>query len=204
MSPNDAFQFKLLDATGAIIPQEPQWANDHAQIGYLRYKNPRFGIMYGYLGPEDKSQFEFNLEDVYEDRLSLGKILEITWENKWYNPDDVFDVPERKMADGKIIPAHKEKIHFPGLWELSVSLPLQPESEIEIASPANDQVILPPPSDDQSKQTDASKPRPMPNTSSADSLLHDIVSTPNPMWWALLIFPVTLIVWLVSRRKKEK
>jgi len=191
VSPSSAFQFKLFDVSGNIIPQEPKWANMHAQIGSTRYHNPG-SMMVGFVRPDQKNEFQLDLKEAYGAKAEMGRILTITWENRWYRPDDVFDTPERKLPNGTVIPAHKEKIHFPGLLELTVSLPLTQNDGAGAIQPFDDQSPVSNPGNPTSQPPPEKSPEPPE---------HSHVS---PWWWALLAIPLILLTWFGLRLWKHR
>jgi len=119
------FKFKLLDSTGNYVAQENKWAEDHSQEDETGSEREYRG---GYTGvkvePSKKYEFEFDLEDAYGERVAQGRTMEIKWKNIYSGPETHIDIPEMKGADGKVIPAHRDLVHFPGLWTVSVSVPL--------------------------------------------------------------------------------
>jgi len=191
------FQFKLLDANGTRVPQEENWSVDHSQE---EWKDPNGNRSFNeiWIAPSKKQEFEFDLEDAYGDRAAQGRTLEVKWKNIYSGPEATLSIRERINSDGHVEPAHEEVNHFPGLWTVSVSVPLQERGDDEKPAPDSDRPSANPPPEKASQEIPINKAPPL-----AASTPKNSPAAPNPWWWALLAIPAFLLVWLGVRFRKQ-
>jgi len=197
-SPSRCFQFRLLDVSEKHVKQRDDWSLQHAQI---ESDNPSLavrGLNDVYIHPSEKREFQFDLEDAYGDKSAQGRVLEVKWNNYFAGPGGTISVDERKGSDGKIIPAHEEVNHFPGLWTASVSLPLPRRAEDEKAAPDSDRPSANPTPEKTSQEIPVNKAPPL-----ATSTPKSPPTFPNPWWWALLAIPALILGWLGLRFRKQ-
>ena len=196
-------QFKLFDDNGIVVPQKAVWARDHAQEGTDLYERPRGQMGYN-LRPLDRTGYAFDLEDAYGDSAVKGRKLEVTW-NSWnYWADLDRDVPAGVDSKGNPVKAHKEKVHFPPGWKLSValSIPNGGHGESSIPNTTEEHPITPstqtpvpePPADKLSSNKSSAQ---NPPSESTQSLI-------NPWWWGLIAIPLLLFAWLGLRLRKQQ
>lgn len=116
-----AFHFKLLDADGNTVPQNPEWAKTYAQKESLRYKRPRsFSVVV--VGPGEDTDFEFDLEDAYGENLRSGDRLEVSWESTFLGSTVL--ISDYKDYQGNLVKGGEKEYKFPPRWDISVTLPL--------------------------------------------------------------------------------
>lgn len=193
---SNAFCVDLLDEAGNPIAKNLDWARAFRQKGTDLYDEPRSFIV-DVIKPGEQRDFKFTLRDAFGEKMALGRTLVILWENKWVW--EGYNVAGGKNADGTVSPAHTIENHFPAGWETSISLPMPQKDGDETLPPAIDSKNTPPQPVYPALKSNVIKPRPTGASATADSS-----TNATPLWWTLLIFPVTFIVWLVSRRKKKK
>jgi len=192
------FQFKLLDSKGKHILQNVQWAKVHQQDELNDESLNARGINQVYVYPSKKREFQFDLEDAYGDRAAQGRTLEVKWRNIFGGPETPIEVPESIGTSGTIVPAHDEKNHFPGLWTVSVSVPLPQRAGDKSTSPDSDHPSANQPPEKTSQETPSSKTPQL-----IASTPKNPPTSPNPWWWALLAIPALLMVWLGLRTRKQ-
>jgi hypothetical protein len=194
VSSSSAFQFKLHDNEGNVVPQIERWADGHAQEGSAHFKNPT-GFIADYVRPGEKRCYEFDLEKAYGTLEHNDETLEVEWRSFWGAEE--IEVP-LDVPVGSKTPRHRmEQNHFLGNWTVSVSLPLTEMAEDKKASPHSDGSSAIPPSETTSRETPISKTPP--------PAAPPLKNSPNPQnswWWSLLVIPVLLVVWLVLRLRK--
>lgn len=220
------FQFKLLDAKGNRVPQEKNWANDHRQDEPNASDTSAIGLNEVFLAPSEKKEFQFNLADAYGERAAEGHTLEVKWINVYSGPETIINVGQRTDPDGRVVPAHNEKVHFPGLWTVSVSLPLpqregtgEPLSFDDVtAGPAGVEIDLTAPefrfrveslkhierpTDPHGLDEGALDGIKQTSAPSPNQPVHPVSTqssaSPNRWWWSLIASPVLLLAWLGLR-----
>lgn len=194
-----SFQFQLLDSNGNRVPQLEKWSMLHRQDEWNDPDAEHRSYNRIIITPSDKTEFHFYLEDGYGERASLGKILEVRWKNIYSGTSTDIDVGERHGADGKIIPPHREANHFPGLWMVSVNLPLPKKADGETISPGTEKSPAPHTADEHSGSTNDQK----------SDLIHpngnvDYSFRRRSWLWAFLLVPMLFVAWIFLRLKQNR
>ena len=197
-SAGPCFQFSLLDAKGNRVPQDKHWSINHRQDDVNAPANPRVSYNRVILTPSEKEEFNFDLEDAYGKRAVEGRTLEVKWKNLYGGSDELIDVGQKTYPDGRVVPAHEEANHFPGLWTVSVSVPLPKRGGDEKPAPDSDLPSANPPPEKTSQEIPINKAAPL-----ATSTPKNPPPSPNPWWWALLAIPALFLAWLGLRSRKQ-
>lgn len=190
------FQINLLDGEGARIPQESKWAEEYVQKDSKRFRDPRSSGVEECIEPGTKVEFEFDLEDAYGARMTMGRSLNLSWESLWLQ--GTAESTERRNAEGKIVPRYVEKYFFPSRWNISVTLPLPKKTGEDVPPPAIDPKVLTPPPKDLLPKVDAIKPQSAVARTPANEVMNS-----TPWWWALLLIPLLLIARLLMRPRNN-
>jgi len=221
------FQFKLQDSDGNHILQDVEWAQIHQQDELhdreLSHRSMQVFAVYTLT----KQEFQFDLEDAYGERAAQGKNLDVKWRCIYGNSKALIEVPARKGPDGKVIPAHDEVNHFPGLWTVSVTIPLPKKGgdnpdvksidkpATNVAPDKNPQMPFGRPSPlglpllSEKNSEDGAKSPPItapPESSQENRTRANVISesqSSTSWWWCLLAIPVLVLAWLGFRGRKK-
>ncbi len=121
------FQFALKDRDGTVIPMDKSWALNQAQPdGTNQSRINSKSLFDPMVRPKQTCEFEFYLEDAYNEHAKDGVALEVKWNNCDPLPRgySTLKMDEMVHTDGTVTPAYEEENHFPGFRVFEVKLPL--------------------------------------------------------------------------------
>jgi hypothetical protein len=196
-SASPCFQLSMLDDKDDRVPQEETWFMVHRQEEWNDTNDHR-SYNEVWIAPSKSREFQFDLEDAYGERTTQGRTLIVKWKNFYSGPETNLEIREMKGADGQVVPAHREPVHFPGLWTVSVTLPLPKKVVQKYAVKSTDLSSANPPPENTSQEIPINKAHQLTTNTPRSS-----TNRPSPWWWGLIAIPLLLFAWLGLRLRKQ-